>query len=95
MEGRGEAEVESEDDPHEIVPESECQREEELEAGHHREHSDSEEKEEYSQRIVSSRRTAAVQSESDRYDKNAYVDQDGEEVNQAGRYCCISISLSP
>lgn len=94
VEGQGEAVAGSEDDRHEIVAdpgESEGEREE-VESGHQTEHSDSEEKEEYGQRIVASRRTAAVQSESDGSDKIAYVDQDDEEVDQVGRYCCFTMA---
>ncbi|CAM8927696.1 unnamed protein product [Rhodiola kirilowii] len=83
-EGQGEAEVESEGDPHEIGPdpgESEGEREE-VEGSHHREdidekETDSEEKEEYGQRVVTSR--------SERSEENVYVDNDDDEVDQAGR----------
>ncbi|KAK9278642.1 hypothetical protein L1049_028215 [Liquidambar formosana] len=95
-EGQGEAEVESEGDIRDADPdpgESEGERDQssqEVEVDDQREESegketDSDEKEEYGQRVVTSRRRDVVESGSERSEENHYVDNEDEEVDQARR----------
>ncbi|KAA8541022.1 hypothetical protein F0562_024840 [Nyssa sinensis] len=100
VEGQGEAEMEVEGELHDVGPdpgESEGEREssQEVEVGDQREESDgkeseSDDKEEYGQRVVISRRRDVIESGSERSEENHYVDNEDEEVDQAG-----SPSISP
>ncbi|XVF08947.1 hypothetical protein REPUB_Repub07fG0048600 [Reevesia pubescens] len=94
VEGHGEAEVESDGDLRDVEPdpgESEGEREQssqEVDIGDHREESeakdtDSDEKEEYGQRVVTSRRREVIESGSERSEENHYPDNEDEEVDQA------------
>ncbi|XP_027125687.2 protein LEO1 homolog [Coffea arabica] len=94
VEGHGEAEIESEAELQDIDHdrgESEGEREQssqEVEAGDHREESgekdsESDEKVQYDQRVVTSRRRGDVISGSERSEDNTYADNEDEEVNQA------------
>uniref|UniRef100_A0A803M0U5 Uncharacterized protein n=1 Tax=Chenopodium quinoa TaxID=63459 RepID=A0A803M0U5_CHEQI len=95
VEGQGEAEGESEGEYREEEPEvgeSEGEREQssqEVEVGEQHEESearesDSDEKEEYAQKVVTSRRRDVVDSGSERSEEQEphYIDPDGEEVGQ-------------
>ncbi|KAL1566357.1 protein LEO1 isoform X3 [Salvia divinorum] len=94
VEGQGEAEIESEGEPQDLDPlqgESEGERDkssQELEIGNQREqseerYSESDDKEDYVQRVVTSRRHDAVESGSERSGENHYVANEDDEVNQA------------
>lgn len=94
VEGQGEAEVESEGEPQDLDPlqgESEGERDkssQELEIGNQREqseerYSESDDKVDYGQRVVTSRRHGAVESGSERSGENHYVANEDDEVNQA------------
>ncbi|OMO51213.1 Leo1-like protein [Corchorus capsularis] len=94
VEGHGEAEVESDSDLRDVEPdpgESEGEREQssqEVDIGDQREESeakdtDSDEKEEYGQRVVTSRRREVIESGSERSEENHYPDNEDEEVDQA------------
>ncbi|XWS37284.1 hypothetical protein CRYUN_Cryun19dG0030000 [Craigia yunnanensis] len=94
VEGHGEAEVESDDDLRDVEPdpgESEGEREQssqEVDIGDRREESeakdtDSDEKEEYGQRVVTSRRREVIESGSERSVEHHYPDNEDEEVDQA------------
>lgn len=94
VEGQGEAEIESENEPQDLDPlqgESEGERDkssQELEIGNQREqseerYSESDEKVDYGQRVVTSRRHDAVESGSERSGDNHYVANEDDEVNQA------------
>ncbi|XP_041998268.1 protein LEO1 homolog isoform X2 [Salvia splendens] len=94
VEGQGEAEIESEGEPQDLDPlqgESEGERDkssQELEIGNQREqsqerYSESDDKEDYDQRVVTSRRHDAVESGSERSGENHYVANEDDEVNQA------------
>ncbi|XP_057805093.1 protein LEO1 homolog [Salvia miltiorrhiza] len=94
VEGQGEAEIESEGEPQDLDPlqgESEGERDkssQELEIGNQREqseerYSESDDKEDYGQRVVTSRRHDAVESGSERSGENHYVANEDDEVNQA------------
>ncbi|KAM3269182.1 protein LEO1 isoform X1 [Capsicum chacoense] len=94
VEGQGEAEMESEGEMQDVDPghgESEGERDQssqEVEVGDQRVHSEgrdseSDEKEEYGQRVVTSRRREVIDSESERSEENQYADNEDEEVNQA------------
>lgn len=101
VEGQGEAEVESEGELHDADPdpgESEGERDQssqEVEVADQREESEgkqseSDEKEEYGQRVVTSRRRDVIESGSERSEENHYADNEDEEVDQAR-----SLSRSP
>lgn len=94
VEGHGEVEVESDVELHDVEPdpgESEGEREQssqEIDIGDQREESevkdsDSDEKEEYGQRVVTSRRREVIESGSERSEENHYPDNEDEEVDQA------------
>ncbi|XWS51210.1 hypothetical protein CRYUN_Cryun12cG0157300 [Craigia yunnanensis] len=94
VEGHGEAEVESDGDLRDVEPdpgESEGEREQssqEVDIGDQREESeakdtDSDEKEEYGQRVVTSRRREVIESGSERSEEHHYPDNEDEEVDQA------------
>ncbi|XP_042040519.1 protein LEO1 homolog [Salvia splendens] len=94
VEGQGEAEIQSEGEPQDLDPlqgESEGERDkssQELEIGNQREqsqerYSESDDKEDYDQRVVTSRRHDAVESGSERSGENHYVANEDDEVNQA------------
>ncbi|GLT25215.1 hypothetical protein SLA2020_003590 [Shorea laevis] len=94
VEGHGEVEVESDVELHDVEPdpgESEGEREQssqEVDIGDQREESevkdsDSDEKEEYGQRVVTSRRREVIESGSERSEENHYPDNEDEEVDQA------------
>ncbi|PIN02487.1 hypothetical protein CDL12_25001 [Handroanthus impetiginosus] len=93
-EGQGEAELESEGEPQDLDPlhgESEGERDkssQDVEIGDQREdseerYSESDDKEEYNQRVVTSRRRDVVDSGSERSEENRYVPSEDDEVNQA------------
>ncbi|PIN03742.1 hypothetical protein CDL12_23727 [Handroanthus impetiginosus] len=93
-EGQGEAELESEGEPQDLDPlhgESEGERDkssQEVEIGDQREeseerYSESDDKEEYNQRVVTSRRHDVADSGSERSEENRYVPSEDDEVNQA------------
>ncbi|KAK9996218.1 hypothetical protein SO802_020904 [Lithocarpus litseifolius] len=93
VEGPGEAEVESEGELVEVEPdpgESEGERDQssqEVEVGDQRneiggKETDSDEKEDYGQRVVTSKRRDVIESGSERSDENHYPDNDEEEVDQ-------------
>ncbi|KAL8465173.1 hypothetical protein ACS0TY_034608 [Phlomoides rotata] len=93
VEGEGEAEIESEGEPEEVdhlQRDSEGERDkssQEVEIGDQREeseqtYSESDEKEDYSQQGVTSRRRDAVDSGSERSGENHYVANDDDDVNQ-------------
>ena len=95
MEGHGEVEIESEGELQGVEPdpgeESEGERDQssqEVDVGHHGEEEsegkevDSEDREEYGQRVVTSRRHDLVESESERSEENHYIDNEDEEVDQ-------------
>ncbi|KAI8016771.1 hypothetical protein LOK49_LG04G01856 [Camellia lanceoleosa] len=101
VEGQGEAEVESEGELRDADPdpgESEGERDQssqEVEVADQREESEgkqseSDEKEEYGQRVVTSRRRDVIESGSERSEENHYADNEDEEVDQAR-----SLSRSP
>ncbi|KAK6123092.1 hypothetical protein DH2020_043153 [Rehmannia glutinosa] len=94
VEGQGEAEIESDGEPQDLDPlhgESEGERDrssQEVEIGDQREesaerYSESDEKEGYGQRVVTSRRRDEVDSESERSGENHHVAIEDDEVNQA------------
>ncbi|CAN1312265.1 Protein LEO1 homolog, partial [Linum perenne] len=94
VEVQEDVEVESEGDMREVEPdpgESEGEREpssQEVDIEDNREESEpkdaeSEEKEEYAERVITSRRRDVVESESERSEEQHYVDHDDEEVEQA------------
>ncbi|XVF11814.1 hypothetical protein REPUB_Repub08aG0059900 [Reevesia pubescens] len=94
VEGHGEAEVESDGDLRDVEPdpgESEGERDQssqDVDIGDQREESeakdtDSDEKEEYGQRVVTSRRREVIASASERSEENHYPDNEDEEVDQA------------
>ncbi|KAL3374866.1 hypothetical protein AABB24_006385 [Solanum stoloniferum] len=94
VEGQGEAEMESEGEMQEVDPgqgESEGERDQssqEIEVGDQRAQSEgrdseSDEKEDYGQRVVTSRRRDVIDSESEGSEENRYGDNEDEEVNQA------------
>ncbi|XWS60456.1 hypothetical protein CRYUN_Cryun07bG0037800 [Craigia yunnanensis] len=94
VEGHDEAEVESDGDLHDVEPdpgESEGEREQssqEVDIGDQREESeakdtDSDEKEDYGQKVVTSRRREVIERGSKRSDENHYPDNEDEEVDQA------------
>ncbi|CAL5372271.1 unnamed protein product [Camellia sinensis] len=94
VEGQGEAEVESEGELRDADPdpgESEGERDQssqEVEVADQREESEgkqseSDEKEEYGQRVVTSRRRDVIESGSERSEENHYADNEDEEVDQA------------
>ncbi|MBA0863842.1 hypothetical protein Goshw_026569 [Gossypium schwendimanii] len=93
VEGHGEAEVESDGDLRDLEPdpgESEGERvqsSQEVDIGDQREESeaketDSDEKEDYGQRVVTSRRREVIESGSERSEENHYPDNEDEEVDQ-------------
>ncbi|XP_065622626.1 protein LEO1 homolog isoform X2 [Quercus suber] len=93
VEGPGEAEVESEGELVEVEPdpgESEGERDQssqEVEVGDQRDEiggkeTDSDEKEDYGQRVVTSKRRDVIESGSERSEENHYPDNDEEEVDQ-------------
>ncbi|KAM3703470.1 hypothetical protein ACJW31_04G098800 [Castanea mollissima] len=93
VEGPGEAEVESEGELVEVEPdpgESEGERDQssqEVEVGDQRDEiggkeTDSDEKEDYGQRVVTSKRRDVIESGSERSEENHYRDNDEEEVDQ-------------
>ncbi|KAF5477130.1 hypothetical protein F2P56_003802 [Juglans regia] len=93
VEGHGEVEVESEGELHNVDPdpgESEGERDQssqEVEVGDQREESegkdtDSDEKEEYGQRVVTSKRRDVIESGSERSEERHYPDNEDEEVEQ-------------
>ncbi|KAB2071235.1 hypothetical protein ES319_A08G208300v1 [Gossypium barbadense] len=101
VEGHGEAEVESDGDLRDLEPdpgESEGERvqsSQEVDIGDQREESeaketDSDEKEDYGQRVVTSRRREVIESGSERSEENHYPDNEDEEVDQTR-----SLSKSP
>ncbi|KAG6412300.1 hypothetical protein SASPL_124975 [Salvia splendens] len=101
VEGQGEAEIESEGEPQDLDPlqgESEGERDkssQELEIGNQREqsqerYSESDDKEDYDQRVVTSRRHDAVESGSERSGENHYVANEDDEVNQARSHSLVS-----
>ncbi|XAR65526.1 hypothetical protein NMG60_11009677 [Bertholletia excelsa] len=101
VDGQGDAEVESEGELNEIDPDhggSEGEREQssqEVEVADQREESEgkeseSDEKEEYGQRVVTSRRRDVIESGSERSEENHFADNEDEEVDQAR-----SLSRSP
>nr|KJB51027.1 hypothetical protein B456_008G198100 [Gossypium raimondii] len=101
VEGHGEAEVESDGDLRDLEPdpgESEGERvqsSQEVDIGDQREESeaketDSDEKEDYGQRVVTSRRREVIESGSERSEENHYHDNEDEEVDQTR-----SLSKSP
>ncbi|KAL7192244.1 hypothetical protein ACSBR2_024144 [Camellia fascicularis] len=101
VEGQGEAEVESEGELRDADPdpgESEGERDQssqEVEVADQREESEgkqseSDDKEEYGQRVVTSRRRDVIESGSERSEENHYADNEDEEVDQAR-----SLSRSP
>ncbi|KAG6438450.1 hypothetical protein SASPL_103393 [Salvia splendens] len=84
VEGQGEAEIESEGEPKDERDKSSR----ELETGNQGEqsqerYSESDDKEDYDQRVVTSRRHDAVESGSERSGENHYVANEDDEVNQA------------
>ncbi|XVF54420.1 hypothetical protein PTKIN_Ptkin05aG0178800 [Pterospermum kingtungense] len=94
VEGHGEAEVESDGDIRDVEPdpgESEGEREQssqEVDIGDQRDESeaketDSDEKEEYGQRVVTSRRREIIESGSERSEEHHYPNNEDEEVDQA------------
>ncbi|KAH9778096.1 protein LEO1-like [Citrus sinensis] len=94
VEGHGEAEVESEGEMHDAEPDpgqSEGERDQssqEVDVVDQREESeakytDSDEKEEYGQRVATSRRREVIESGSERSEENHYPDHEDEEVDQA------------
>lgn len=93
VEGHGEVDVESEGDLRDIDPhpgESEGERDQSLEeviVGERedsgRKETDSDEKEEYGQRVVTSRRRDVIESASERSEEHHYLDDEDEEVEQA------------
>ncbi|XP_031258914.1 protein LEO1 homolog isoform X1 [Pistacia vera] len=94
QEGHGEADVESEGEMRDVEPdpgESEGERDQssqEVDVVDQREESeakytDSDEKEEYGQRVVTSRRREVIESGSERSEENHYPDNEDEEVDQA------------
>lgn len=94
VEGQGEAEIESEGEPQDLEPlqgESEGERDKsspEVEIDNQREqseerYSESDDKEDYGQRGVTSRRHDAVESGSERSGENHYAANEDDEVNQA------------
>ena len=94
IEGQGEAEVESEGDLREVdhdPGESEGERDQssqEVEVDGQREESEgkeseSDEKEQYGQRVVTSRRRDVIESGSEKSEENHYADNEDEEVDQA------------
>ncbi|KAK4568065.1 hypothetical protein RGQ29_003716 [Quercus rubra] len=93
VEGPGEAEVESEGELVEVEPdpgESEGERDQssqEVDIGDQRDEiggkeTDSDEKEDYGQRVVTSKRRDVIESGSERSEENHYPDNDEEEVDQ-------------
>ncbi|KAG6386067.1 hypothetical protein SASPL_154953 [Salvia splendens] len=100
VEGQGEAEIQSEGEPQDLDPlqgESEGERDkssQELEIGNQREqsqerYSESDDKEDYDQRVVTSRRHDAVESGSERSGENHYVANEDDELTPAlGVYSC-------
>ncbi|XP_057480745.1 protein LEO1 homolog [Actinidia eriantha] len=92
IEGQGEAEVESEGELRDHDPgESEGERDQssqEVEVDVQREasegkESESDEKEQYGQRVVTSRRRDVIESGSEKSEENHYADNEDEEVDQA------------
>ncbi|CAK9163507.1 unnamed protein product [Ilex paraguariensis] len=94
VEGQREAEVESEGklrDVHHDIGESEGERDQssqEVEIGDPREeserkYSDSDEREEFGQRVVTSKRRDVIDSGSERSEDNHYAENDDEDVDQA------------
>ncbi|KAG6584418.1 Protein LEO1-like protein, partial [Cucurbita argyrosperma subsp. sororia] len=94
VEGHGEVEMESEGELQDVDPdpgESEGERDQsspEVGVDHRREEEsegkevDSDDREEYGQRVVTSRRHDLVGSESERSEENHYIDNEDEEVDQ-------------
>ncbi|CAN4088380.1 unnamed protein product [Withania somnifera] len=88
VEGHGEAGMESEDEMQDIHPGERDQSSQEIEVGDQRvqsegRDSESDEKEEYGQRVVTSRRREVIDSDSERSEENRYDDNEDQEVNQA------------
>ncbi|KAI4343945.1 hypothetical protein L6164_011233 [Bauhinia variegata] len=94
VEGHGEVEIESEGDMPDGDPdpgESEAERDQssqEVEVGYQREESeardsDSDGKEDYGQRVATSKRRDVIKSESERSEENHYPEDDDEEVDEA------------
>lgn len=108
VEGQGEveAEMESDGDLHDADPvhgESEAERDQssqEVEVGDQREESEgkdfeSDDQEDYRQRVVTSKRRNAIESGSERFEENRYAENEDEEVEQtkSQRYGAVSKSL--